>query len=84
MSETEHIDYQKGFNEGYLMSKHLPELATSIASIESLSPRIEGFREGRHQCVLEQVKEHRPSWLNPGRDRAADPTPPKDRGKERD
>lgn len=80
MSEQENIEYQKGFNEGYLLTKHLPELAGSIAKIESLSPRIEGFRDGRKEFALEKVRERRPSFL---KEQPPEQTPPhKDRGRD--
>ena len=49
--------YQQGFNEGYIITKHLPDLSDSLAAIESENPRLEGFRDGREEFVLEKIKE---------------------------
>jgi hypothetical protein len=61
--QTADSNYQKGFNEGYLITKHLPEVSKQLAEIKSNSPRIEGFQDGRRQFVLEQTKERQPSWM---------------------
>jgi hypothetical protein len=53
--------YQKGFNEGYLISKHEPELAEKLSSVKSDHPRMEGFRDGRTEQTKE--KERYPEWL---------------------
>jgi len=55
------IKYQKGFNEGYLISKHEPDLAEKLSQIKSDNPRMEGFRDGRSELI--QEKEHYPQWL---------------------
>ncbi len=52
-------EYQQGFNEGYLISQYLPDLSNSLSKIESTSPRIEGFRDGQEQLLLEQIRELR-------------------------
>jgi len=58
-NSKENIEYQKGFNEGYLVAQHLPELSNSLAKIESTSPRIEGFHDGHQQLLLEQIRKQR-------------------------
>lgn len=65
MENEQPIDtnYQKGFNEGYLITKHLPELSDSIAKVENDTPRLNGFKDGKRQFVLEQTKSHRPQWM---------------------
>lgn len=55
--------YQKGFNEGYLIAKHLPKLSEQLGAITNETPRIEGFRDGRKQYAIEKAREHRPAWL---------------------
>jgi len=55
-------DYQKGFNEGYLIAFHLPALANSISRITNQTPRFEGLRDGQKQFILEQAKDQLP-WL---------------------
>lgn len=57
-------DYTKGFNDGYIMTKHLPELSEKLSGIESDAPRIDGFKEGRKQFVLDKVRETREQWRN--------------------
>ncbi len=80
MSDEQH--YQKGFNEGYIIAKHLPDLSNELAKVEPTTPRIEGFHDGRTQFVLEQTKEHRPAWMNPDRHIGTEHDKIKDRGKE--
>jgi hypothetical protein len=60
-SETETaVLYKRGFNDGYLLAKHAPELSAQLAEIESTSPRIEGMKDGREEYIIEQnkIKEH--------------------------
>lgn len=76
-------DYQKGFNEGYIITKHLPPLSDSLAKIESTAPRIEGFQDGRKQFVLEQTKEHRPAWMKFDNQKGNDKDKAKDKDRER-
>ena len=52
--ETEYI---KGFNEGYLITKHLPDVAKGVAIVKSLSPRINGLKEGHREFILEKLQE---------------------------
>ncbi|HEX7868572.1 MAG TPA: hypothetical protein VF455_00520, partial [Chryseobacterium sp.] len=61
--QTADAQYQTGFNEGYIITQHLPELSDKLSQINSELPRIDGFKEGRKQFVLEQVREHRPAWM---------------------
>ena len=56
-------DYPKGFNEGYVIAAHLPELAKDLSKIDVPTPRMEGFRDDRRQYVLDQTREQRPAWL---------------------
>lgn len=74
-------DYLRGFNEGYTIAQHMPELAKQLASVQTDSTRIAGFRAGREQYTVERMKDRLPSWL---RDRSSSdqstPTKSKDRG----
>lgn len=54
-------NYKKGFNEGYLISRHEPDLAAKLSAVKSEHPRMEGFRDGRSECL--QEKEHYPGWM---------------------
>jgi hypothetical protein len=84
MSEEQkyQADYQKGFNEGYIIAKHLPTLSDGLAKVESAAPRIEGIHDGRKQFVLEQTKEHRPSWMKSDGHKKTDIDTPKNKDKE--
>lgn len=75
MSDTLYI---RGFNEGYVITEHLPDLAQGISKIESPSPYFEGFRDGREELVREQVRALRREFLK------ADPGRDLDRGREAD
>ncbi|MBE7172370.1 MAG: hypothetical protein INR73_17415 [Williamsia sp.] len=55
--------YQKGFNEGYIMMKYLPQLAEEISKGLGDSDRSSGFKDGKAEYQLEKAKEHLPSWL---------------------
>jgi hypothetical protein len=55
--------YQKGFNEGYIITKYEPSLSDMISLLKNVSLRGEGFRDGRQQFVLEQTRDRHPSWL---------------------
>lgn len=63
MEEQINIEYVKGFNEGYIMTAYEPGLADKIAQVESGAPHLEGFRDGRKELTLEQIKGHQPSWM---------------------
>ena len=56
-------DYLKGFNEGYTIAQHQPELAEKLANINSDFIRLVGFKDGRKQYQAEQLKERLPSWI---------------------
>ena len=77
---TPNPDYQNGFNEGYLITQHKPQLADELAKIESDMPRLEGMKDGRRQFVLERTRSLRPDWLN--QDRQPQNTPDKDKDRE--
>ncbi len=79
---NDETQYQKGFNEGYLIAKHLPELSAKLAKITNETSRIEGFHDGRKQHLLEQSREYRPAWLKGERHKGQDK--PKDKDREPD
>lgn len=74
-------EYQKGFNEGYIIAKHMPDLSDNLSKIESEAPRLDGIKDGRKQFTLEQVREHRPAWMKSGRSQGLG-EPVKDKGKD--
>lgn len=61
--ESPHPDYLKGFNEGYLISKHLPDLAEKLSSAIIDSSYGKGFKGGQEQYLNEEKEERRPSWM---------------------
>jgi hypothetical protein len=63
MEETpEYINsYQTGFNEGYLIAKHEPDLSEKLSKIKVETPRIDGIHDGRREFILEQIKERNTS-----------------------
>lgn len=71
--EQSQIDYTKGFNEGYLVSKNLPELSDKIASAIGDSDRGQGFRDGRKELLQERLKEKTPEWASKSRDISLEP-----------
>ena len=84
MEENDKIepDYLKGFNEGYLIAQHAPDLAEKLANIESDFIRLQGFKAGREQYQVEQVRERLPAWLSGKRPPKSDKLPL--RSKDRD
>ena len=58
--------YIKGFNEGYVIAAHLPDIAKDVSKVNGSSPWLEGFREGLKQYVVEQIHVFRPAWLDVG------------------
>jgi hypothetical protein len=56
-------DYIKGFNEGYSISKEMPEIAEALSKAFGNSDRLNGFKDGRSELINEQLKERRPSYL---------------------
>lgn len=81
-NESIHPDYLKGFNEGYLLKKYLPELADKLLQAESHSSRSNGFKDGVTEYVHELEKAKYPAWLR--EDRYSDLGNEPDRSKERD
>tara|TARA_R110002096_G_scaffold429949_1_gene643325 strand:+ start:4680 stop:4910 length:231 start_codon:yes stop_codon:yes gene_type:complete len=53
--------YQKGFNDGYMLQQHEPEISNSLNNIKSDNPYLEALIEGRDQYIREmreRFKEH--------------------------
>ena len=78
-------DYKTGFNAGFMLTEHLPELAQTISKTDSAIPWLEGFRDGHKEYYdQEQAKETynqkpvtlRLTWLEEERQDRSDP--PKD------
>ncbi|MBS1585837.1 MAG: hypothetical protein JSS82_09870 [Bacteroidetes bacterium] len=60
MMETE---YLWGFNRGYLIAEHLPDLATDLREIKSDAPKLVGLRDGIDEFLKEKDKSLLPDWL---------------------
>lgn len=69
-NETPHPDYLKGFNEGYLLAKHLPEVVEKVSPGLPSSLRSDGFNAGREQFAFETKEKLYPTWLS--KDRLSD------------
>ncbi len=53
---TVELSYLKGFNEGYLIARHLPDLARRLEIIRrSPDARIEGVQDGMVQVLKDSV-----------------------------
>lgn len=61
-TETPHPDYVRGFNDGYIISQHMPDLAEKLASALDGSDRGMGFKDGRQEVLLEKRREKYPAW----------------------
>jgi hypothetical protein len=63
LNDTPHPDFIKGFNDGYLMAKHLPDLSKDLAKSLSDTEQSKGFEAGIRQVFLEKVKGFEPAWM---------------------
>ncbi len=72
-------EYLKGFNEGYLISKHEPKLAAQLSTAEGTTERLQGMKDGHSRFELEkETLEKSPLGKeNHGRERSPD----KDKGR---
>lgn len=61
-------DFIKGFNDGYIIAKHAPELSEQLSNIQSELPRMEGLQQGIHQHTIEQLRDIRSQWKEQSRD----------------
>lgn len=65
--QTPHPDYIKGFNEGYTLAKHMPDLSEKLPQSLGDTERGHGFKAGRDQYILEREHQRLPSWLRSDR-----------------
>lgn len=80
-------EYMKGFNEGYMLFKYKPELATQVAEAfkkAGRSDRIDGFFDGRDELKSEVNKNVLPKWLQKDRFKDLERENDKDLDKETD
>ena len=82
MEETPHPDYMTGFNEGYTIAQHMPDLAERLSKAVGNSERGQGFQSGRDQWLYEEREHRRPAWLNRNRLSDKDQEPSRDVDKE--
>ena len=66
-TETPHPDYVTGFNEGYTIAQHMPELADQLSQAIGDTDRGQGFKSGREQFLEEMKDNRRPSFLRSDR-----------------
>jgi len=81
---TPDAGYIKGFNEGYIITKHLPEVSDCVVQVQNDSPRLDGFRDGRKQLVLERIAEQHKAPLKTEQNKDIRQEPRKDRDLEPD
>lgn len=74
-------DYVWGFNEGYTLAEHMPELAEQLSKAVGDTPRGQGFADGHKQLLAERDRERnlRPDWLGRRNDPSQDIRAEKDR-----
>jgi hypothetical protein len=85
MEEEQHNpDYQKGYNDGYLIARHEPDLADKLKDVSDNTPRMEGFQAGRKQLLRDRFKERLPEWVqddpDKDQDKSIEPEKDKDQG----
>jgi hypothetical protein len=55
--ETNDEFYIKGFNHGYVMAQHEPELLAQLLNATPQTDYLEGMKDGKKQHEKEQAKE---------------------------
>jgi len=77
-------DYRQGYNDGYLIAQHEPDLSDKLKNLPDRTPRMEGFEAGRKQLLRDRFKERLPEWvqddLNKDMDQSFEPEKDKDQG----
>lgn len=58
MNAHDQQQYITGFNEGYRLAEHLPDVARLLGDTEGDSPRMLGIRDGRQQYIEEWALKH--------------------------
>lgn len=65
--ETPDLEFVKGFNEGYMLAQHAPELAAQLRELPFEGARSDGFRAGQQEVQLERERQQErakaPDWL---------------------
>lgn len=69
-------DYQKGFNEGYLLAKHRPDISDGLKGLHPDTPRLEGMKDGQteyeYECLKQKEALQNKNAKNQERDTALD------------
>ena len=84
-TNTSAVLYQKGFNEGYIIAKHIQNF-----SFKTSAPgmRTEGFMDGQKQFIIERDKNRLPNWLksssNKNIKKENNPTKKRERGMDKE
>ncbi|GAA4459636.1 hypothetical protein GCM10023093_00960 [Nemorincola caseinilytica] len=55
--DTSHPDYIKGFQEGYMITMHLPEISDWMARKKDSGLKYAGFLHGRLEYLMEKVQD---------------------------
>jgi hypothetical protein len=63
LNDTPPPNYTKGFNDGYLIAKHLPEPSKDLVKSLSDTEQSKGFQAGIRQVFLEKAKNYEPAWM---------------------
>jgi len=66
LNDNPHPDFIKGFNDGYLIAQHNPELSKELVKSLSDTEQSKGFEAGIHQHFREKLKDYEPAWLKDG------------------
>lgn len=56
-------EYIRGFNDGYLIAKHDPELSKQLKDLDADSTRMQGFQDGMREITKEKTQNIYPKWL---------------------
>lgn len=58
-------EYQKGFNEGYILATYEPEIGIAVSLAEGMTERLSGIKDGIEEANLEKEKEKLPTpgWM---------------------
>ncbi len=59
-------EYQKGFNEGYILATYEPEVSQVVSLAEGMTERLSGMKDGIEEANLEKEKEKWPTlpWMS--------------------
>lgn len=75
-------EYLKGFNEGYLLGKNMPEIMAKLSTLQNETDRVAGLKDGYKEYVHEKARQNRPSYLkSTSLDKSIEKTKSKDRDK---